>query len=408
MTAPHILFVNRVYPPVEGATGEMLAVLAEHLVGQGFRVTVVTGPCPERPAEETVRGVRVLRLAGEATRLRKDTSRGGIVQRMAAYGGLYPRLLRRARRAGPADVVVTKTDPPLQLVLGPLLARRGARLVHWAQDLYPEVAEALGVLAPEGRAARALRALSTWALRRSDAVVAIGACMRTRIEARGIPSARIHEIPNWAPSTVHPVPRAENPWRREHGLQDRFVVMYSGNMGLAHPFEAMLEAAALLQHEAPEIAFVFAGNGARKAWIEAQVAARALPNVQVLPFQPAGRLAESLSAADVHLVSMEAALTGLVVPSKIYGVAAAGRPCIFLGPAESEAARFVHQGNWGDVLPHATGRTLADALRAWQTDPPRWQAAGERAASAARTSREASLARFTALFRDLTASTSRE
>jgi colanic acid biosynthesis glycosyl transferase WcaI len=397
---PHVLFVNRVYPPSEGATGEMLATLAEHLAEHGFRVTVATGPCPDRPNDEVVRGVRILRVAGAATRLRKDLSRTGVVQRVLGYAALYPKLLRRARQSGPVDVVVTKTDPPLLLLLGPLLARGGVRLVHWAQDLYPEVAEALGVLAPAGMPARLLRTLSTWALRRSDAVVAIGACMAARLVARGVDPHRIHEIPNWALGEVHPIPHAANAWRREQGLDGCFVVMYSGNMGLAHPFEAMLEAAALLQHEAPEVRFLFVGSGARKAWIEAEAVRRRLANVRVLPFQPKERLAESLSAADLHLVSMEHALDGLVVPSKIYGVAAAGRPCLFLGPGESEAARFIARTDLGTVVPEATGPTLAATIAAWHADPARRVAAGVRAAAGAVTSRRASLTAFEQLLRE--------
>lgn len=248
-------------------------------------------------------------------------------------------------------------------VLGPALgALTGARAVHWAQDPYPEVAEALDVISKEGWLANAMRSLSTWALRGHDHVVAVGRCMKFRIEARGMVPERISVIPNWAPDTVRPVPHDQNAFRQAQGWEDKRVVMYSGNMGLAHPFEVILDAAEHLRDERPGMVFAFVGEGPRKAWIADQVATRGLSNVQLLPFQPKAPLAESLSAADVHLVTMQPEVEGLVVPSKVYGVLAAGRPCVFLGPKGSEAAQRIRKLNAGTVLPNPTPSAVARAL----------------------------------------------
>jgi glycosyltransferase involved in cell wall biosynthesis len=376
---PHVCFVNRVYPPAPGATGALLAELAPALVDRGWRVTVLTGPAEGAPRSTvTGDGVRVERV-GALPFTRESTWRRGL-----AYASLFPAFLAGALRLPAPDVIVTKTDPPMLKVLGPLLGRLvGARTVHWAQDLYPEVAEGVGVIGEDGLLARGLRRLSTAALRGHDHVVTVGRCMRARIVGdRGLAAGRVSVVPNWPPASVAPVPRDENAFRAEHGLEDRFVVMYSGNMGLAHPFDAVLDAAARLQDERPSVCILFVGEGPRKAALQAQVARRGLSNVRFLPFQPRERLAESLSAADVHLVTMRAGLEGLVVPSKLYGALGAGRPALFLGPSGSEAARVLSEHDCGTVLPDPSGAALAEAVRGWADAPARWRAASERARAA--------------------------
>lgn len=373
-SSPHILFINRVYPPADGATGALLAELAAALVQRGWRVTVLTGPVEGAPPRErTASGVRVVRVRS------LGFTRASTGRRALAYLSLYPALLARALRLAPAaDVIVTKTDPPMLLTLGLVLKRlTRARLVHWAQDLYPEVAEELGVIRRGGALAGGLRALSTAALKSHDHVVAVGRCMRERVTARGCAAGRVSVIPNWPVNTVSPVAHEANPFRTKHDLEGRFVVMYSGNMGLAHPFETVLDAAERLA-EHPDVVFLFVGAGPRKAWVREEAARRALPNVRFLPFQPKATLDQSLSAADVHLVTMQRALRGLVVPSKVYGVLAAGRPCLFLGPERSEAARRLREHRCGTVLPDPTAAELADSILRWRADADERAAAGAR------------------------------
>ncbi len=373
-----LLFINRVYPPDPGATGRILAELAERLAPGGRVVAVLASRTGADQASEEVRnGVRVYRVAG------LPFSRRSHLHRALAYLSLYPALLSRARRLGPMDAVVTMTDPPLLAALGPMMKRRlGGRLVHWAQDVYPELAEALGVLRPGGLAARTLRGISNRALRRHDRIIAIGRCMADRLARRGALAdpARLAVIPNWSDAdAVRPVPPEDNAFRAEHELAGRFVVMYSGNLGLAHPFQAIVEAAARL----PQALFLFVGDGPRRAEVEAMAAQRGLENVRFLPFQPAARLSESLSAADLHLACMEPGLAGLLVPSKLYGILAAGRPCIFLGPAASEAALRLAETGAGEVMEAADGGALAERIAAWQADPARREAAGRAGRAAA-------------------------
>lgn len=338
---PSILFINRVYPPAKGATGDMLQGITESLAARGWDVSVLTTSEPGEPKNSTRRGVRILRAGGAL-------SRRNVLLRAVSYVFMIPWLLTRALLLPRTDFVVTMTDPPMLVVVGLAMKFfKRNRVIHWAQDLYPEVAEELGVL-PRGNAVtNLLRRLSTESLVRGDAVVAIGRCMASRLTARGVSYAKISIIPNWAPP-IQSLDRSNNPFRRAHGLEGQFVVIYSGNMGLAHEFDTVLDAAESLHGQ--RVVFLFIGEGPRRVEVEAAARLRGIDNIRFLPSQSAEKLSESLSAADAHLVTMRPNLCGLVVPSKVYGVLAAGRPCLFVGPADSEAARLIRETDSGFVV----------------------------------------------------------
>ncbi len=392
-------FVNRVFPPAAGATGLYLADLADALAARGWAVDVVTGPAPGAPATETrPSGVTVRRIGAEVQKGR------GVLRRGLGYASFFPRVLAAARRDPRPDVVVLKTDPPMLATLGPALRLlTGARVVLWAQDVYPDLAEALGVLPLGGVAARVLGRLAARSLRTADAVVAIGRCMAGLLTERG--ARRVAVVPNWAPAGVRVLPRAGNAFRQEHGLGEAFVAMYSGNLGLAHPIGALLDAAEALQALAPGALVVFVGDGPQKVQAVSEVERRGLTCVRFLPFQPAARLAESLGAADVHLVAMDEALAGLVVPSKLYGALAAGRPVVFAGPEASEAALLIREHACGSVVARVEGACLglaiAEAVAAWAADPAARAAAGARASQAATVGPDAAAAAFDCLLGDL-------
>ena len=379
---PSILFINRVYPPSNGATGEMLRDIAEALAKGGWDVSVLaTGEAGE-PKTAKRGGVRIHR-AGAAL------SRRSVILRAASYFLMIPWLLVRALLLPRTDFVVTMTDPPMLAVLGPMIGFfKRNQVIHWAQDLYPEVAEEIGVLPKGSPLVGLLRSISTMALKRCDAVVSIGRCMTSRLVQRGVSYARIFNIPNWAPP-VTPIDRKNNPFRREHHLEGDFVVVYSGNMGLAHDFDAVLKAAENIQGR--HIVFLMIGDGPRRSEIQRAVSERGLTNVRFLPAQPAAKLSESLSAGDAHLVTMRPNLCGLVVPSKVYGVLAAGRPCLFIGPADSEAARLISEQDAGLVIDPSKPADLAGILLDWASDPVVHAAACRRAriAGASTTSQNA-------------------
>ena len=357
---PSILFINRVYPPAKGATGDMLQGITESLAARGWDVSVLTTSESGEPKNSTRRGVRILRAGGAL-------SRRNVLLRAVSYVFMIPWLMTRALLLPRTDFVVTMTDPPMLVVVGLVMKFfKHNRVIHWAQDLYPEVAEELGVL-PRGNAlTNLLRRLSTEALVRGDAVVAIGRCMASRLTARGVSYAKISIIPNWAPP-IQSLDRSNNPFRRAHGLEGQFVVIYSGNMGLAHEFDTVLDAAESLRGH--RVVFLFIGEGPRRVEVEAAARLRGIENIRFLPSQSADKLSESLSAADAHLVTMRPNLCGLVVPSKVYGVLAAGRPCLFVGPADSEAARLIRETDSGFVVEPGQSAQLASEILDWAGNP---------------------------------------
>jgi glycosyltransferase involved in cell wall biosynthesis len=172
-------------------------------------------------------------------------------------------------------------------------------------------------------------------------VIVIGRCMKEYLVEQGVPQERLCIITNWAnESEIFPVPCHANPLRREFGLEGAFVVLYSGNMGASHDFDAVLEVARRLRIM-PNLRFVFIGNGVRRKEIERAKDASGLDNVILLPFQPIERLAYSLSMGDVHFISLRDGFEGLVVPSKAYGSLAAGRPIIYQGSARGDVGVVV-------------------------------------------------------------------
>ena len=392
--AKSILFINRVYPPDYGATGQLLAELADALVQNGWKVSVVaahqTGgdsQTSRAPADVSLPQPAVHRVRGLAF------TRASNWQRALSYASLYPAILWRVLRLPRNEVVVTLTDPPLHLLLGPVIQFcKRSRLIHWAQDVYPEVAEELDVLRKGGLAARLLRSLSTWALRRHDTIIAVGACMKQRLLARGIDGEKITIISNWAVALKNspPLPAHRNP--------QPFTVLYSGNFGLAHPFEGIVDAVKILEREGSQVRFIFAGAGAQRDSVCAQLAG--CRNVEFRDPAPLDKLQQSLASADVHLACMKNELLGLVVPSKVYGALASARPCIFLGPDPSEAARLLISSGTGCVLDPMDGLGLAELLRRWSARGLEFSTVQTACETLARTDRYSiPLGHFISLFR---------
>lgn len=345
-----VYFVNRFYAPDHSATSQMLSDLATHLAKIGTRVTVVTSrlrydhPAAKLPPRESMEGVSVRRMPSSRF------GRHGFLGRAMDYLSFQlsaTLFVMRHARAG--DVVVAMTDPPLVSVsVGWAARNRGASSVNWLHDLFPEVASELGVRILQGPLSRLLAWLRNRSLRAAASNVVLSDSMRKRILALEVDPKSLAVIPNWADGAeLRAIGRSPNQLRREWSLDGKFVVGYSGNMGRAHDFETIMEAAHVLRDET-DVAFLFVGGGSQARRIAGE--ARSLPNVILKPYQPRSLLAQSLSAADVHLVSLRPQLEGLVVPSKFYGIAAVGRPTIFLGDCDGEIARLVKQNDCGFAI----------------------------------------------------------
>jgi glycosyltransferase involved in cell wall biosynthesis len=284
---------------------------------------------------------------------------------------------RLLRQPSP-DVVISLSTPPLVAVLGLLLARmRRARSVYWVMDVYPDLAFELGVFSPRSVAGRLFSRISRFALSGSDVVVALGETMAARLLGKGL--GQVEVVHNWADGDrIRPRTLEGHPLRREWGWSGRFVVLYSGNMGLAHEFDTVLDAAEILRSD-PRILLSFVGGGPRRAEVEQEARRRGLSNVEFRPYVERERLDESLTSGDVHLVTLRERLPGLLVPSKIYGILAAGRPCIYAGPDEGEIADIIAAGRCGTRVALGDADELARAVRRYADEPERVEAEGARA-----------------------------
>lgn len=241
------------------------------------------------------------------------------------------------------------TTPPLFAWLGLWLQALGrGACCYMVMDIYPDVLIASEALSARTVTAKFLGSLSRQIFRRAAAVVVIGRDMEEHVIAAGAVPERTHLIRNWPhAATLRPV-ASSNQLRASLGFEDELVVLYSGNMGISHTFTEVVEAAKRLMRRT-DIQFVFVGEGVRLPQIRKECAG--LPNVHFLPFQPAERLAATLHAGDVSLITLRPRFEGIVVPSKSYGPMAVGRCLLFIGPEQSEIARMIAEHGVGVVVP---------------------------------------------------------
>jgi colanic acid biosynthesis glycosyl transferase WcaI len=340
----HVCFFNRSYWPDQAATGQLLTELAEDLVaGYGCASTVVAGRAlnaaggPDAPAwrpvaRESHNGVTILRANG--TKFRPRTFAGRVSNYLTYFGSS----LVGALGVRSPDVVVSLTDPPIIGLAAWWTARRtGARFVFLCEDIFPEVATLLEDF-NNPLVNRSLDRINRFLLGEADAIVALGDRMRERLVAeKGADPSRVHVIHNWADCELIRPGSKDNAFARAMGFVDRFVVMHSGNVGMSQNLDVLVAAADLLRAK-ERLTIAIVGDGARRAWLEAEVARRNLSNVRFLPYQPKDALHDSFAAADVFLVSLKAGIEGYIVPSKLYGILAAGRPYIAAVDPSCEAA----------------------------------------------------------------------
>lgn len=379
--APRVVFVNRFYAPDESATSQMLTDLAEALVRSGVQVIVLCSrqlygnAASDLAWTETLRGVSVRRLA--ATRFGRDSLVGRAIDYATFYLGAMVGMLTHVHRG---DVLVVKTDPPLLSLIGWLAARcRGARLVNWLQDIYPEVASRLALSPVPPPLEALLRVARDHSLAAAQVNVVLGTRMREYLIARGIAATRIRVCENWADERrLQPLAASRSQLRGKVGLRDCFVAAYSGNLGRAHDAATILEAACALASD-PDIIFLMIGGGAGMRWLELQARARGLANFRFAPYQPREALSDSLAAGDVHLVSLRPELEGLIVPSKLYGILAAARPVVFVGDPAGELAHLVTAAEVGVSVGSGDSAGLCRALRALRDDETRRARMGARA-----------------------------
>jgi glycosyltransferase involved in cell wall biosynthesis len=395
----HVAFFNRSFYPDTTATGQLLTELAEGLVQtHGCRVSVVAGGGRRGVLQrERYHGIEIHRARG--TRWSKRHFAG----RFSNYVSYFLSACYAGLKLERPDVIVAQTDPPIIGLAAYLAARRfGVPFVMAYKDVFPEVARLLEDFHSESVYA-VLQAVNRFLARRADRVVALGDTMRRMlIEGKGADPAKTVVIPDWADcGEIVPGPKL-NDFSRAHGLADKFVVMHSGNIGLSQGLETLVQAAEELRG-VEDLAVVFVGEGVKKAALQEDVRARGLHNVRFLPFQPKERLAESYASADVFVISLKVGMAGYIVPSKLYGILAAGRPYVAVVEDTSEVATITRRYGCGLLAEPGKPRDLADKILKLYHDRPLGRGLGARARRAAFAfDRPRQVQAYYDLFRELT------
>lgn len=376
---PVVRFFNTVEPVIS-----LFRIVGEGLVAEGYQVEIVVTAGEYRVGGEALAdwarrtGVRLITVPGLSAYPRGSLRKALLAAYYATFAFCYALVAR------PAALNVFMTQPPVFFAVGRLL--RSLRRQPFAcivMDVYPDVLVAFGKLRAGGVAHRLLHGIAYGALKRADAVVSIGRCMSARLEQAGVPAAVIHLVPNWAEpwlvTAAGPAAVArERPILGELGLADKFVLLYSGNMGAAHSFDELIEAAERLLDD-DRIALLVVGQGARRETFVARVAARGLTNVTVLPYQERSRAASLMNEVDAHLVTQFPGFEGLVVPSKAYSALGTGKPLVYVGRDDGEIARMIVEEAVGIVVPPGAPQTLATAVATLARDVEASRAMGGRA-----------------------------
>jgi glycosyltransferase involved in cell wall biosynthesis len=382
-----VLLLCQHFHPELISTGLHMTELAGELASRGWGVHVIAaqpslrigGAVESDSSHPPPPGVTVERVSALGSHRRGVLSRG-LFAVTFALGALFRAVLRRDQYDG----ILLTTNPPLLGIAGLMakwLAHRPYVLIVY--DVYPDVAIQLGVLRKRSFVARGWHWLNALAMRSAERIVVIGRDMEQIIRARvsAATASRIVLIPNWSDArTVFAVPRSDNAFARARDAGDRLVVQYSGRLGATHNLEPLLQAAALLAEK--PIFFEVIGDGAKRAALREESARLGLRNIRFLDYQPVERLAEVLSSCDLSVVCLDPRFTGLSVPSKAYGVMAAGVPVLALLEPRSEIGLMVAESGAGIVVHPPTAARVAAVLLEVLEDRPTAAAMGVRARAA--------------------------
>jgi len=359
---PRLLLAYHFFHPDDVVSARMFSDLAVEQRRRGWEVVALTSnrscfdPSRAYPAREDWDGVEIHRV------FRPPLRQSRPVERLANSGWMMAAWLARAATLGPMDAVVVGSDPAFAPVVGPGLRRLWPRaaLAHWCFDVYPEAIAAEGGNAAVRALVPAAGRLMAWAYRAYDALVDIGPRMGERLAGYGT-GARQATLTPWALAEGAAAP--PDPAVRGQLFGDaRLGLLYAGTMGRAHDHQALLAVArACRRRWGNEIAFCFAARGNRHDELRAAVLADD-SNVRFAPFADEATLGARLATADLHLISLQPAWAGVVVPSKFFGALAAGRPVLYAGPADSEIARWIAQHDVGLVV--GDGQAGVDAAAA--------------------------------------------
>jgi colanic acid biosynthesis glycosyl transferase WcaI len=364
-----ILFVEQYYYPDGWGGAQLPRDITIALARADFDVAVLCGSDPyaevvgDPGLDPTVEGVKIRRVP---RLLRGPIHQRKLLRQLWFYLNCLPGLFVRR----PPGLYVVQTNPPLALVLVALAARAWRKpLLIIAMDIYPDVIWAHGALSPKSLFGRILRQLFDWSYRSAARVVSLGPTMTDRLKAKGVDENRIVEISNWATGDIDVVRGDANSLRREWGLEGRFVVLYSGNLGIGHEFETLLRGfAGALSHD-PDIRLIFIGRGKRLQSVKDRVTELGIQDAVLFKdFVSAETLPQSMGLADVAVVTLRDGFEGLIVPSKLLGFMARGIPVLYVGP-KSDIEHYVLGSGCGMALRTGDESSLRAAIARFRSEP---------------------------------------
>ncbi len=362
----HIAFFNRAFYPEVSATGQLLTELAEDLANNyGCRVSVVAGMpqgsifAPWSPpkkwhfvTKEEFGKITIFRARGSS--FAKSVFAGRVCNYLTYFGSACVAAFRLEQ----PDVVIALTDPPVIGLAALMAARRfRAKLIISYRDLFPEVARLLKNFR-NPFVETVLHQVNRILISQADRIIALGDAMQNRlVHEKGAPLEKVSIIPDWADaSNLTPGPK-QNPFSRAQQLENKFVVMHSGNIGASQNLEVLIEAADRLKN-IPDLEFILIGEGLSKPALQSRAKDLSLSNVRFLPYQPKETLRDVFATADCFIVSLKTGLSGYIMPSKLYGILAAGRPCVAAVEETCDVAQIT--------------RRYQSGLLARQQDPADW------------------------------------
>jgi colanic acid biosynthesis glycosyl transferase WcaI len=362
----NLLFINQFFWPDTAATGQLLADVARAVAPGDGLVTVLCGRPDYGAVDDSPAPPVVIRQCGPARFSR------GKVRRVISYASFVGGAVWKAAREPRADVVVTLTTPPLVSLLGTALKMwRRSRHYIWEMDVYPDIATDLGVFRKGGPPDRIVGMLADWSRKHADGIIALGDDMKERLVARGVPGERIHVCENWADGEqIRPEPMPGGPLK----------IHYSGNFGMAHDLETICDAIQALRGD-DRFQFSFAGGGPRLRKLKT-FAPDPANHVAVRAYCSRNELGASLGAAHLGLVTQLPQTAGSVVPSKTYGIMAAGRPLLYIGPKNATPARIIDRFRCGWQVDSGNVRGLVSLLDRLASQREELEAVGGRARAA--------------------------
>ena len=360
-----IIFINRYFYPDHSATSQFLTDLSTYLAVHKMNISVFTSrqiyddPRAHLQAREIHHGIQIERIW--STRFGRNNLLGRTLDYISFYASAFCRVLFLIKSD---DILVAKTDPPLISIVTAVACRlRNARQINWIQDLFPEVAKELQIKGINRFIFQVIRRVRNNSLHFASMNVTLSSDMKNLLVRQGISEERVTVIHNWADgSEIKPLDKSRNRLRQSWNLETSFIVGYSGNVGRAHEFGTILDAAELLMKETT-IIFLFMGGGAQLTWIKEEISRRKLENICIKPYQPRDVLKYSLTLPDVHLVTLNSKLEGLLVPSKFYGALAAGIPVIYIGNSEGAIGRIIRKSKCGFAVDNGQHDILVEKIK---------------------------------------------